>query len=95
MNKKLIVLNERVSVEDTRFLLTLNKEARELYILHREYPRCLIYVEKSTPMNFIVVDFFEENSEKEKASKILVSDFFKADLKNYLTSQSFNQEDFN
>ena len=69
MNKKLIFINERVSVEDTRFLLTINKEARELYILHREYPRCLVYVEQSTPINFIVLDLFENNSEQRTVFK--------------------------
>ena len=94
MNKKLIVLNERVSIEDTRFLLSLNKESKELYILHREYPRCLIYIEPTTPVNFIVIDFFED-SKDEKAIEILVSVDFKKDLKDYFISQSFNFEDFN
>ena len=95
MNKKLIFINERVSVEDTRFLLTINKEAEELYILHREYPRCLVYVEQSTPINFIILDLFENNSETEKAIAILTSQEFKKDLKEFFVSQSFNQEDFN
>ena len=95
MNKKLIFINERVSVEDTRFLFTINKEAKELYILHREFPRCLVYVEQSTPINFIVLDLFENNSETEKAIAILTSQEFKNDLKEFFVSQSFNQEDFN
>lgn len=90
MPKKYILLNDRVKVEDTRFLLTLNKDARELYILHREYPRCLIYVEQTVPMNFIVVDFFEDEDNTDESISILTSTEFKDDLKQYVASQAFN-----
>ena len=85
-----IILNNRVSVEDTKFLIAVNKEARELYVLSREFPKCLIYVEPTTPLNFIVVDLFEDN-EGEDIS-ILTSENFKKELREYVISQSI---DFN
>ncbi len=95
MKKKLIILNERVSVEDTRFLLSINKSAKELYILHREFPRCLVFVENKTPLNFIVVDFFEMDENKEESIKILTSESFKKDLRDFFISQSFNINELN
>lgn len=95
MKKEYILLNNSVKVENTRFLLTLNKTEKELYILHREYPRCLIYVEQTTPINFIVVDFFEPNEKQEDVINTLISDAFQQDLRNYIAEQSFNQTDFN
>ncbi|MDK7376093.1 hypothetical protein QP519_11175 [Weeksella virosa] len=95
MKKEYIVLNNRVKVENTRFLLTLNKSEKELYILHREFPRCLIYVEQTTPVNFIVVDFFEDNSKRDESIQILISEEFKQDLRDYFVRESFNLTDFN
>lgn len=83
------------SVKDTRFLLALNKEERDLYILHREYPRCLIYVEPTTPVNFVVFDLFEPVEETEEITEILTSNEFKQDLKKFFFAQSFNFEDLN
>ena len=85
-----IILNNRVSVEDTKFLIAVNKEARELYVLSREFPKCLIYVEPTTPLNFIVVDLFEDN--EGEAISILTSENFKKELREYVISQSI---DFN
>lgn len=95
MKKEFTILNDRVTVENTRFLLTLNKAEKELYILHREYPRCLIYVEQTTPLNFIVVDFFEDDSKKEESIQILISEEFKQDLREYFVSQSITPEELN
>lgn len=83
-------------VKDTRFLLALNKNEKDLYILHREYPRCLILVEKEvTPVNFVVLDFFETDENQEDSINILTSDEFKKDLREYFVSQSFSKEEFN
>lgn len=95
MEKELIILNDRVQLENTRFLITINKEAKELYILHREFPRCLIYVEPVTPVNFIVVDLFETKEDEDKSIQVLISEEFKTELREYFVSQSFNPSDFN
>jgi len=92
MKKEYIILKEGVKVENTRFLLALNKEEHELYVLHREFPRCLIYVEQTTPLNFIVVDFFETEEDQETSIEFLLSDQFKSDLKNYVAEQSLSDE---
>lgn len=80
-------------IKDTRFLMCVDSESKELYILHREYPRCLIYVEQTTPINFVVLDYFEENAEE--GVKQLIQPSFKQDLKDYFYSQSFNLKDQN
>lgn len=95
MKKEYIILNDRVKVENTRFLLTLNKSEKELYILHREFPRCLIFVEQTTPVNFIFVDFFEDNSKRDESIQIIISEEFKQDLREYFVSQSITPEELN
>lgn len=98
MAKKYIELffeNKRLKVESTRFLLALNKEAKELYVLHREYPRCLIYVEQTTPLNFIVLDFFESEEDIEEAREFLTSGEFKSDIRKFVTTQAISDQDLN
>lgn len=80
----------------TKFLLAIDKEENELYILHREFPACLIYVEKDKmPVNFVVLDLYESDEEKDNAINILTSESFKNELRSFFISQSLNNEDFN
>jgi hypothetical protein len=79
---------------DTRFLLSLDKEEKELYILHREFPRCLIYVEQTMPINFVVFDLFEDISDEE-AVRHLTDESFKSDLKDFFNSQAFDLKEMN
>lgn len=44
----------------TKFLLCPDDEKKELYILHREYPACLIWIKQETPVSFIVQDLYDE-----------------------------------
>lgn len=82
------------AVKITKFLLCIDKDNRELYILHRETPACLIYVEQDkTPVNFVVFDLYEED--EDKAVQTLVSDEFKKDLREFFISQSFDKDDLN
>ena len=75
------------TIEITKFLLCVQNDKRELYILHREYPSCLIYVEQTLPVNFVVFDLYEEN--EEEATKILISKSFKSELKEFWSRQVF------
>ena len=78
----------------TKFLLCLDKENKELYVLHREFPACLIYVEQTkNPVNFVVLDLYEEN--QDEAIEVLTSENFKNELREFFISQSFNQGDLN
>lgn len=43
-----------------KFLLSIDHENNELYILHRQYPSCLIWVKQETPVRFIVQDLYDE-----------------------------------
>lgn len=47
------------------FLLAVNEEDKELYILHREYPACLIHVLQTTPATFKIVDLYDNISEED------------------------------
>ena len=93
-NMSQFITNGDKAVKITKFLLCLDKENKELYVLHREYPSCLIYVEQDkTPVNFVVFDLYEED--EDKAVQILVSDEFKKDLREFFISQSFDKDDLN
>lgn len=43
-----------------KFLMCPDPEAGELYILHREFPACLIWVKQETPARFIVLDLYDD-----------------------------------
>lgn len=58
--------------EQTKFLLCPDHKANELYILHREFPACLIWVKQETPLRFIVMDLYDE---MENTNDILQMDF--------------------
>lgn len=83
--------NGQTAVKITKFLLCVDKENNELYVLHREFPACLIYVEQTkTPINFVVFDLFEEN--QEESIKVLTSDLFKKELRTYFIAQSTSED---
>ena len=83
--------NGQTAVKITKFLLCVDKENNELYVLHREFPACLIYVEQTkTPINFVVFDLFEEN--QEESIKVLTSDSFKKELRTYFIAQSTSED---
>ena len=88
------ITNGKKAVPLTKFLMCVDHENRELYVLHRETPACLIYVEQDkTPVNFVVFDLYEEN--QQEAIKILTSEPFKKELRDFFISQSFNKDDLN
>lgn len=43
-----------------KFLLSVDFASRELYILHRQWPSCLIWIKQETPVRFIVHDLYDE-----------------------------------
>lgn len=43
-----------------KFLLVVDDDDRELYILHREFPSCLIWVKQETPVRYIVLDLYDD-----------------------------------
>lgn len=88
--KKKYITNGSGCVPLTKFLMSVDYENNELYVLHREFPACLIYVEKDkTPLNFVVFDFYEEDEDLQKAMQILTSDKFKSELRDYVVKSSF------
>lgn len=87
---KFITNNGSVINLDVKFLLVVNADEKELYILHRDFPRCLIYVEQTTPLNFVVLDFFETDENKEKSIEILTSESFKSELKDFVSKSAFS-----
>jgi transcriptional regulator with XRE-family HTH domain len=55
-------LNEKVPDEFIfpKFLFSIDPISKELYILHRAFPSCLIHVKQETPVRFIVLDLYDE-----------------------------------
>lgn len=56
----------------TKFLLCPDEINKELYILHREFPSCLIWVKQSLPITFIILDLYDD---VENESDIVKMDF--------------------
>lgn len=48
-----------------KFLFAPDHKAGELYILHREFPACLIQVVQTTPASFKLVDMYEQTDIEE------------------------------
>jgi len=42
-----------------KFLLCVDRQKNELYILHRLYPACLIQVIQETPIRFVIQDLYD------------------------------------
>lgn len=75
----------------TKFLLCPEKETSELYILHREYPACLIWVKQETPVRFIVMDLYDEVENE----KDILNMPFVQDAKDFFNNQVINSLDKN
>jgi len=43
-----------------KFMMVVDPENNELYILHRQFPSCLIQVKQEIPMRFIVQDLYDD-----------------------------------
>lgn len=43
-----------------KFLLAVDQENNELFILHREFPACLIQIVQTTPVTFRIVDLYDD-----------------------------------
>ena len=42
-----------------KFMLSIDHENNELYILHRHFPSCLIWIKQETPVRFIIQDLYD------------------------------------
>jgi transcriptional regulator with XRE-family HTH domain len=54
------LINSKVERINPKFLICPDAENKELYILHRMYPACLIWIKQETPVRFIVLDMYDE-----------------------------------
>lgn len=89
--KNQFITDGKTSVPITKFLLCIDKENNQLYVMHREFPACLIYVEQTkTPINFVVCDLYEEN--KKESLEILTSESFKKELRTYFIAQATSED---
>lgn len=43
-----------------KFMLAIDFQRNELYILHRQFPSCLIQIKQEIPVRFIVQDLYDE-----------------------------------
>jgi hypothetical protein len=67
-----------------KFLFSVDPINKELYILHREFPACLIWVKQETPARFIVQDLYDE---MENPNDILTMEFVQ-EAKNFFKNYS-------
>lgn len=73
-----------------KFLIAIDHEDQELYILHREFPACLIHIRQEIPVRFIVMDLYDDIDDP---NEILQMDFVeeaKMFYKNYIESLDSN-----
>lgn len=54
-----------ITKTEPKFLFSIDPTNRELYILHRQYPSCLIWVKQETPVRFIIQDLYEDMPDDE------------------------------
>jgi hypothetical protein len=56
------MVNQKVPDEfiKPKFLLSVDQEAGELYILHRQWPSCLIHIVQEIPVRFVVQDLYDD-----------------------------------
>ena len=54
------MINSPVERIDPKFLICPDGKNKELYILHRMYPACLIWIKQETPVRFIIIDLYDE-----------------------------------
>lgn len=45
---------------EPKFMLVPDDENKQLYILHRHFPACLILVKQETPVRFIIQDLYDD-----------------------------------
>lgn len=45
---------------ENKFLMTVDPNNKELYILHRQFPACLLWVKQEIPARFILQDLYDE-----------------------------------
>jgi S-adenosylmethionine hydrolase len=50
---------------EPKFLLAPDYKTNELYILHRQYPACLIHVIQTIPVTFKIIDLYDEIESEE------------------------------
>jgi transcriptional regulator with XRE-family HTH domain len=58
--KQFININDQDSEIQPKFMFTVDPINNELYILHRQFPSCLIRVIQELPARFIVEDLYDE-----------------------------------
>lgn len=47
-------------MKEPKFLFAPDEATQSLFILHRQFPACLIEVVQSTPVKFKIVDLYDE-----------------------------------
>lgn len=75
----------------TKFLICPDNETNELYILHRDYPACLIWVKQEIPVRFIVMDLYDEVQNE----KDILNMPFVQDAKDFFNNQVIHSLDKN
>ena len=53
-------INATVEGVEPKFLFCPDHKNNELYILHRNFPSCLIWVKQEMPVRFIILDLYDD-----------------------------------
>jgi hypothetical protein len=65
---------KRIKIDCPRFLFSTDPLKTELYILHRNFPHCLILVKDETPVRFVIVDVYDNVEINEILKMDLIND---------------------
>ena len=66
-----------------KFLLAMDFANSELYIIHRQWPSCLIWIKQETPVRFIVQDLYDDVENPSDILGMLFVEEAKAFYRNY------------
>ena len=85
-----VKMNENTSVDNDmivpKFMITVDTNSNRLYILHRQFPACLIEVVQQTPMRFVVQDLYDAMSNPADILNMPFVEEAKAFFRNYAES---------
>lgn len=66
IDRDVLIANKMINQEleeneiQPKFMIVVDPHNKELYILHRQYPSCLIHIRQETPVRFIVEDLYDD-----------------------------------
>ncbi|TXD47320.1 hypothetical protein [Polaribacter sp. IC073] len=86
------LINENHPVDTiSKFLVSIDKNNDEMYVLHRQDPCYLVHVKQETPMRFILIESYDDEWQDES---LLLHPSIN-EMKKYITELFSSKENFN